>query len=137
MKNFFFFLLSIILLTSCSVKEVQQKTAEDLVVQIMVSGQWSVVNYTKGSMDLTSEFDPYKFQFQKNRTVDALKNAVIEKSGTWDADANARTITSNFINANQTLSLLNGTWTITNTTLTSVDANQTVGGELRILKLKK
>ena len=103
----------------------------------MVNGQWVVTNFTKGSNDVTADFSPYKFQFQSNRTVDAIKNMLIEKSGTWDANADKRTITSNFTNANQTLSLLNGTWTITNTTLTSVDANQTVNGEVWILKLNK
>lgn len=86
---------------------------------------------------MTPDFSVYKFQFQSNRTVDAIKNSSVEKRGTWDANPYAKTITSNFVNANQTLRLLNGTWTITKTTMTTVDATQTVNSEIWTLKLAK
>jgi hypothetical protein len=138
MKNPLLQLLVIVSFFSCGTKEdIQRKAAEDLVVQIMVTGQWVVTNYTKGTTDLTTDFSPYKFQFHDNRTVDALKLNTLEKSGTWDANSTARTITSNFVNANATLSLLNGTWTITNSTLTTVEANKISNGEVSLLKLVK
>ncbi len=137
MKNPLYLILITCSLFSCGAKDIQQKAAEDIVVQIMVTGQWTVTAYTKGTADITSDFAPYKFQFQTNRTVDALKNSVLEKSGTWDANSTARTITSNFTNASSPINLLNGTWTITNSTLTTVEASQTINGEERQLKLAK
>lgn len=127
------FLLAII---GCT-KEQKQQKQEDLVVQAMVNGQWKVTSFVKGGVDVTSDFSPYKFQFKTDLTVDAINNGSVERTGSWTADANAHTITSNFTSVGDPLLLLNGTWTITNTTWTSVIANQTVSGELRGLRLDK
>ena len=103
----------------------------------MENGQWKVTNFNKGSNDITANFASYNFQFKSNYTVDAINSGSVEKTGTWNADATAQSITSNFINAADPLALLNGTWLITNTTWTSVEAKQTASGELRILRLDK
>lgn len=129
-------LFSALFFFSCSKEQVQQKE-EDYVLQIMTSGKWLVTGYTKGNIDITTDFSAYKFQFQTNRTVDAIKNNAIEQSGSWDPDAAAHTITSNFGNANATLTLLNGTWLLTDATVSTVIATVTVNGETRTLKLKK
>ena len=117
-------------------KQIQQQES-NMIVQAMVNGQWKVTGFTKGGTDITSDFSPYKFQFKSDYTVDAFNNGSIEKTGTWNADANAQTIISNFTNAGNTLFLLNGTWKITNSTWTSVQATETVGGEVRTLRLDK
>jgi hypothetical protein len=123
-------------LASCT-KENIQKKQENLIIQAMVNGQWKVTSYVKGGTDVTTDFALYKFQFKTNLTVDAINSSTVEKTGTWNADADALTITSNFPNAINPLVLLNGTWQITNTTWTSVQANQTVSGEVRNLRLDK
>ena len=129
-------LVLLICLIGCS-KEQKQQQQENLVVQAMVNGQWKVTSFNKGGTDVTSDFSVYKFQFKSDLTVDAINNGAVEKTGAWNADANAQTTTSNFSNAVNPLVLLNGTWAITNTTWTSVQANQTVNGELRTLRLDK
>jgi hypothetical protein len=133
-KLYFIALLSAFL--GCT-KEQRQQQQENLVLQAMVNGQWKVTKYDKGGTDVTSDFAAYKFQFKTNYTVDALNNGTVEKSGTWNADPVAKTIVSNFSNAANPLLLLNGTWSIQNTTWTYVLANQTVNGELRTLELNK
>jgi hypothetical protein len=132
MKNLypFFFL---IILAGCK----KEKKAENLVVQAMVNGQWKVTNFTKGAIDKTTDFGPYKFQFKTNFTVDAINNGTVEETGSWNADASAQTITSDFANAISPLALLNGTWKITNNSWTWVEANQTANGELLNLRLDK
>jgi hypothetical protein len=135
MKNIFKLTL-LLLLASCS-KEKKQEIQENLVIQAMTNGQWKVSSFNKGGTDITTEFNLYKFQFYTNLTVDAIKSGVVEKSGTWNADANAHTITSNFAAVSEPLANLNGTWTITSTTWTSVNATQTVSGEIRNLRLDK
>jgi hypothetical protein len=129
-------LVSLIILFGCT-KEQQQQKQENLVIQAMVTGQWKVTNFTKGAADVTADFSMYKFQFKSNLTVDAINNGSVEKSGTWNADANAKTITSSFANTAEPLILLNGVWAIQTTTWTSVLANQTVNGEVRSLRLDK
>lgn len=128
-------LFLLFILTSCA-KEIQKQQG-NLVIQAMTNGQWVVTSYIQGSTDVTADFSVYKFQFKTNFTVDAINNGTIEKTGTWNADANAQTITSAFSGATNPLALLNGTWNITNTTWTSVQANQTVNGEVRTLRLDK
>lgn len=118
---------------SCSKEEL----ARNLVVSAMTGGQWKVVSYISGTTDLSSDFLSYQFQFRENLTVDALNNAIVEKTGSWTADANARTITSTFSNASMPLVLLNGTWKITNNSWTFVEASQIVNGETRSLRLEK
>lgn len=69
--------------------------------------------------------------------MDALKNSAVDQQGTWAEDASKLTIQATFSNPTEPLILLNGTWQITKTTWTSVNANQSINGELRVLRLDK
>lgn len=130
-KLYLLFLL--IILAACK----KEKKVENLVLQAMVNGQWKVTSFNKGGTNKTADFTPYMFQFKSNFTVDAINNGNVEKTGSWNADASAQTITSNFTNALSPLVLLNGTWKITNNSWTWVEANQTLNGELMSLRLDK
>jgi hypothetical protein len=126
-------LIFLIILIGCK----KEKKAENIVVQAMVNGQWKVTNFNKAGTDVTTNFASYKFQFKTDFTVDAINNGSVEKTGTWNADAVAQSITSNFSNAVNPVVLLNGTWMITNNSWTWVEAKQTLNGELLILRLDK
>lgn len=126
-------LLLLFFLCSCN-KEEMTKNA---VINAMTSGQWRVASFKDDATDITTDFAPYKFQFKENLTVDAINNAAVEKTGTWTADANTKTITSTFDNVNAPLILLNGTWKITDNSWAFVEATQTVNGKLRNLRLEK
>lgn len=128
-------MLTALLFTSC--KEAIEDAKEDAVIKAMTEGQWKVSNYQKGNTDATSSFTGYSFQFYKNQTVDALRNSAVEKKGTWLGDGTNFTIQATFSNATEPLILLNGTWQITNTTWTSVNAVQTINGEPCVLRLDK
>ncbi len=110
---------------------------EDAIIKIMVSGLWKVTKYTKGDSTVTQDFAPYQFQFHDNGTVDALKNTTVEKTGTWEGSATNLSITSDFTAATYPLQLLNGTFVITKTSLSFVEATATVNGEPRFLRLDK
>ena len=129
-------LVFLIAIVGCS-KEKKQQIAENLVLKAMTDGQWKVTGFVKGSSNITSSFSSYKFQFKSNLTVDAINNSVVEKTGSWNADPNAQSITSNFVNATDPLIYLNGTWHINQTTWTSVNATQTVGSEVWTLQMDK
>jgi hypothetical protein len=118
-------------------EKTEEKIQQNIILDAMTSGYWKVSSYTMGSMDHTADFTPYKFQFKTNYTVDALRNASVEKTGSWQADPAARTITSTFSNAADPLNLLNGTWTITRNSWTYVEARQTISGTEHSLRLDK
>lgn len=135
MKTYLLFVTLSVAFLSCG-KAVEQ-AKEDLVVKAMTDGQWRVTKFIKGPADVTSDFSAYKFQFRTNNTVEAINNNAIETTGTWNADATSRTISSAFSAGGATLTLLNGTWLITNNSWTFVEASQTVNGEVRTLRLDK
>lgn len=115
----------------------KEQLVKNAVIDAMTSGQWKVVNFKNDNSDISSEFAAYKFQFKENLTVDAINNTSVETTGTWTADGNARTISSTFNNANATITLLNGTWQITDNSWTYVVASQSVNGTIRSLRLEK
>ena len=135
MKNVLVICLLFISFTSC--KKAIDKVKENAVIDIMVTGQWYVAKYLKASTDVTADFSGYKFQFYENRTVNAFKNSVVEKTGTWDGNANDLTITSQFTNATYPLNLLNGTFKWTDSGDNFVVANATINGEYRWLRLQR
>ena len=135
MKKILIIILICFAFTNC--KKAIENVQEDALIQIMTNGQWSVTSFKKGIDDVTADFSGYKFQFKSNRTVDAIKNNIVEKTGTWDENAYNRSIISNFANATNPLLLLNGTFIITDSGLSYVEANQTVNGEVRMLRLDK
>jgi hypothetical protein len=120
-----------------SCKKTEEKIQQNIILEAMTSGYWKVSSYKMGGMDHTTDFNTYKFQFKTNYTVDALRNASVEKTGSWEADPAARTITSTFSNAADPLNLLNGTWTITRNSWTYVEAKQTISGTEHSLRLDK
>lgn len=128
-------MLTVSLLPGC--KKAIENIAENKILDAMTDGRWKVSNYAKGSTNETAAFSGYLFQFHRNRTVDALKNSALDKTGTWAENASDLTIQATFSNVTEPLILLNGTWQITKTTWTSVDAIQTVNGEQRVLRLDK
>ncbi len=136
MKKLTLFLLAVSFI-GCDPDKIIEEQQTNLVIQAITTGYWKVQNFTKGGADITTDFSSYKFKFNTNYTVDALYNGVIEKSGTWAADPNAQTITSNFSNASHPLVLLNGTYNINSTTWTSVNASQDYNGETRTMRLEK
>ncbi len=135
MKTFFLFFLVFTVLTGC--KKITEKAEDNAITMAITSGQWKVSRFVKNGSDITSEFTGYKFQFQSNRTVDAMKEGSVNASGTWAANVENRSIASNFPNVQNPLLLLNGVWIITRNSWTFVEANQTINNETYTLRLDK
>jgi hypothetical protein len=127
----------LILASALGCKKQIEEQQQNIIIQAMTTGEWKVTSYIKGGTDVTSDFSPYKFRFKTDFTVDAVNNTTVEKTGKWNADANARTITSEFTNATNPLILLNGIWNISNNSWTWVEAYQNNGTETRTLRLDK
>ena len=135
MKPFIFILASLVFLAGC--KKTIEKKAEDAILKAMTDGQWAITNFTINGTDITSDFTAYKFQYFDNYTVNAIKNGAVENTGTWLGDVNSMSISANFPNATNPLSLINGTWHITDNSWTYVKATMTIGTEVRTLRLDK
>ena len=135
MKQLILILLGFVLLPGC--KKTVENIAEDAILKAMTDGQWVITNFTSNGTDLTPDYTGYKFQYFKNYTVDAIKNGSVEKTGSWQGDASSMNISAQFPNAAAPLSLINGTWHITDNSWTYVKATMTIGSEVRTLRLDK
>ena len=135
MRYIVLLLAGLVLAGSCK-KKVEQ-VQMDALMDLITNGQWKVTLFKKGSEDVTGQFEAYSFQFKKNEIVDAIKNGMVEKTGTWLGSAMDRTIKSSFGNAAVPLSLLNGTWLVSKTSTTHVEASQEVNGQTYLLRLDK
>jgi len=135
MKKFLAFTGVIFLIAGCnkSVESIQ----EDLVLKAMTDGQWAITSFTQNGNNITSSFASYRFKYYSDKTVDAINNGTVEKTGNWDGSATNMTTWANFTNATVPLSLINGTWHIDNNSWTFVMATQTVGAETKTMRLDK
>ena len=127
------FLLSLI--SSC--KKTIKNAVQDAVIQAMTNGQWAITSFTQNGTDITTSFTGFKFQYYSNKTVEAIKNGTVEKTGNWDGDAINKTTWADFPFATTPLSLINGTWNINNNSWTFVVATQTIGSEVKTMRLDK
>jgi hypothetical protein len=136
MKKLLFCFAALLLFSAGCKKAIEQKKA-DLVIQAMTNGQWIITNFVHNGNTITTDFYGYKFQYYADKTVDALKNGLLEKKGTWDGDASTMTTWANFTDAASPLSLINGSWHIDDSGWTHVVASQNLGGETKTMRLDK
>ena len=125
----------IIFLAGC--KKTIDNVQEDLVIKAMTDGRWIVTNFTLNATNITADFTTYKFKYYSNKTVDAIKNGTVEKTGTWDGNAATMTTSANFTGAVYPLTLINGSWQIVRNGWTYVEATQTIGSDTKTMRLDK
>jgi hypothetical protein len=128
-----FLLLAV--MTSC--KKTIEQIQEDLVIKAMTDGQWKITNFVYNGNNITADFDSYRFKYYSNKTVDAINNGAIEKTGNWDGNSSNMTTWANFTGAVHPLVLINGNWQITRNSWTYVEANQITGTDTKIMRLDK
>jgi PBP1b-binding outer membrane lipoprotein LpoB len=125
----------LLLLTGC--KKTIENAQDDLVIRAMTDGEWVISSFTVNSNPITPDFSTYKFKYYSNRTVDAIKSGTVEKTGTWDGNTTTMIISANFSAATYPLNQINGSWLITRNGWTYVEATQTVGPDVKTLRLDK
>lgn len=122
-------------LTGC--KKTVEDAKEDFVISLITNNLWTVSQFTEGGSNLTTDFAPYDFKFNRDETVLGRRTGQPDAQGTWRGDAASMTITSSFPNGPAPLNKLTGVWNITKTTLSSVKATRTAGGVVYNLDLVK
>ena len=135
MKKIIFISLVVVLFGGC--KKAVENAQQDLVILAMTDGQWGVTNFTLNGTNITADFAAYKFKYYSNKTVDAIKSGIVEKTGTWDGNASTMTTSANFSSPPYPLTLINGTWHIDRNSWTYVEATQVTGTETRTMRLDK
>lgn len=126
-----------IIFVAIACSKTKQEIQEDLVIKAMTDGQWAITNFTQNGTNITADFAAYKFKYYSNKTVDAIKNGSVEKTGNWDGDATTMTTSASFTGAAYPLSLINGSWHIDRNSWTYVEATQTIGTETKTMRLDK
>lgn len=134
-RNLILLLLLPVVLGSC--EKTKENIQEDLVLKAMTDGQWKITNFVHNGLNITADYANYRFKYYSNKTVDALNNGTVEKTGNWDGNAATMTTWANFTGAVYPLSLINGNWQITRNSWTYVEATQTIGAETRQMRLDK
>ncbi|MBS1975688.1 MAG: hypothetical protein JST13_15175, partial [Bacteroidetes bacterium] len=127
---------SLLAVSTFSCKKLVQQQERNAAMNIITNGVWYVTLYSENGTDITSSFSGYVFQFKQDGTVVGTKDSV-SITGTWAANINDHTITSNFPNASSPLVKLNGVWKITDSSVDYVVANATINDSTENLKLQK
>lgn len=135
MRKLSFYIILTILLSAC--KKTIQNQQEDLVIKAMTDGKWAVAIFTLNGTTITPDFVNYRFKYYSNKTVDAINNGTVEKTGTWDGNSATMTTSANFTSAIYPLNLINGSWHIDRNSWTYVEASQTIGSDVKTMKLVK
>ena len=135
MRKLSFYIILTILLSAC--KKTIQNQQEDLVIKAMTDGKWAVAIFTLNGTTITPDFVNYRFKYYSNKTVDAINNGTVEKTGTWDGNSSTMTTSANFTSAIYPLNLINGSWHIDRNSWTYVEASQTIGSDVKTMKLVK
>jgi hypothetical protein len=129
--------LLILLTIPFSCKKFIEQQEENAIIDLVTKGTWRVTGYMDHqTVNLTDSFSGYSFQFNKDKTVYGVKYGQ-QTNGTWAADVANQSITSNFPSATSPISLLNHTWTITDSYTDSVAAKTPVNASFNILNLHK
>ena len=103
------------LLLSGSCKKAVDNIKEDLMIKLITENTWKIVKYVDGTTNMTTLYTDYDFKFNKDGSLNAIKNGVTESTGTWAGSEASQSITSAFPSAGDTLSRLTGVWLISNT----------------------
>jgi hypothetical protein len=127
---------SLVLLT-LSCKKSIENAKENAIVSAMTDGEWVLTSFTLDETDITSQFNPLRFKFYANNTVDAINTGAVVKSGTWQGDIGKMSISANFNGAENPLQYLNATWHIDNNSWTYVVASVDDSGHRKTMRLEK
>lgn len=131
--------LALLILAFCSLfscKKAIEDIQGNIILDAMTNGQWIVYEFTSAGENLTSEFDPYSFQFYRDGSVSALTSSSDTK-GTWAGNTTNRTITAEFPGASDPLGNLNAVWRMTDSSWDFVKAETTLNNIRKTVWLRK
>ena len=124
-----------IIFTSC--EKAEQFLQKAVLTQIITNDRWVVETFAVSGTDVTGEYAPYEFEFNKNGTVTAFKSTETIQ-GDWKEDLNSMSIETHFTNGSETLQRFNTIWYIGKSSANYVEARAvTISGALTLKLVKK
>lgn len=136
MKNIAIILCTMIMMAaSCKKNSPAAPVPEDLVIQILIQGEWSVIDYTHNGNNMTPDFAGWRFKYYANKTVDAKLYGNVMNTGTWDGSQATMIASANFPGASHPVILVNGNWSFTPVSSRIVDFRQTVGPDTKTMRI--
>ncbi len=131
------FAVSVCFLMSASCKPGDKPVIpEDLMVQILTEGEWTVTDYKLNGVDHTTEFSGWRFKYYSNKTMEAKFNGSVVTTGTWDGSQSTMTFTNMFASTTTApLPLASGTWHVDTPGTRTVISSQNNGSETRNMKI--
>ena len=134
MKKLVIALSAIVLMSGNCVKD-PPFVPDDLLIQILTDGEWSITEFKYNGDDSTQKFAGWRFKYHASKSVDAKYATVVMQTGTWDGNQSAMTFSANFPSATSPVTLVNGSWNVTTPGTRVVTATQTVGSVQKTMKL--
>jgi hypothetical protein len=123
-----------IIFTSC--EKAEQFLQKAVLTQIITNDRWVVETFAVSGTDVTGEYAPYEFEFNKNGTVTAFKSTETIQ-GDWKEDLNSMSIETHFTNGSETLQRFNTIWYIGKSSANYVEARAVTTSSALTLKLVK
>lgn len=123
-----------VIFSSC--EKAEQFLQKAVLTQIITNDRWVVETFAVSGTDVTGEYAPYEFEFNKNGTVTAFKSTEAIQ-GDWKEDLNAMSIQTHFANPTETLQRFNTVWYISKSAATFVEARAVTSNGIFNLKLIK
>lgn len=123
-----------VIFSSC--EKAEQFLQKAVLTQIITNDRWVVETFAVSGTDVTGEYAPYEFEFNKNGTVTAFKSTEAIQ-GDWKEDLNAMSIQTHFANPTETLQRFNTVWYISKSAATFVEARAVTANGIFNLKLIK
>lgn len=119
-------------------KKLKDDLLEQKALDLLDGTRWKVTSYLQGSTNVSTAFGDLIFRFNDNLTVEAFRNNRLVATGQYKGDIPNRTIFAGFPPTSAPpLPLLNATWTITKSTMTSLTATAAIEGKACTLKMEK
>lgn len=125
---------SILMSSNCK-KPTVVDIPQDLLVQILTAGEWSITEYKLNGVDKTTDFAGWRVKFYENKTAEAKFNTNVMNTGTWDGNQSSMNFSVSFPSATQPVVLTNGTWHVDQPGTRIVVSSQTSGSDVMTMKL--
>lgn len=115
MRKTFTILLAAIAITGfTNCKKAVQQAQEQVVVNAITDGVWTITNFTEAGTDITASFAGWEFIFYANGTSLGTKTGQSNVTGLWSGNSSNFTFTTSFTSAAPApLPKAAGTWTVT------------------------
>ncbi len=137
MKKYLIFLFCSLVVGLGSCKKAVDNAQENAAFEIITNGQWVVTKFDVGTEPKLSEYNGFVFQFFNTGVVKAMKSGNPDIDGNWSVRTDVAAINSNFPGQGDPLRRFNGTWLLTRTTETTVQAIKDEAGVTYTLGLRK